>query len=91
MRNPPASAPREETPPVPNQPMQTRSTRKKFKAEVRSKWHEEKDDAERYFEKEDSRMRDDHREHRQSAKDKQIEKAMAVVELAEGMMMMTGI
>ena len=42
MRNPPASAPREETPPAPNQPMQTRSTRKKYKAEVRSKQNEEK-------------------------------------------------
>ena len=42
MRNPPASTPREETPPAPNQPMQTRSTRKKYKAEVRSKRNEER-------------------------------------------------
>ena len=42
MRNPPASAPFEETPPMPNQPMQTQSTRKKFKAEVHSKRNEER-------------------------------------------------
>ena len=42
MSNPPTSAPREETPPMPNQPMQTQSTRNKFKAEVRSKWNEER-------------------------------------------------
>ena len=42
MRNPSASAPREETPPAPNHPMQTRSTRNKFKAEVRSKRNEER-------------------------------------------------
>ena len=42
MSNLPASAPHEETPPAPNQPMQTRSTRKKFKAEFRSKWNEER-------------------------------------------------
>ena len=37
MSNPPASASREETPPAPTQPMQTQSTRNKFKPEVRSK------------------------------------------------------
>ena len=42
MRNPPASTPREETPPASNQPMQTRSTRKKFKAEVCAKRNEER-------------------------------------------------
>ena len=42
MRNPPTSAPHEETPLAPNQPMQTRSTRNKFKAEVRSKQNEER-------------------------------------------------
>ena len=42
MSNPPASAPYEETPLVPNQPMQMRSTRKKFKAEVCSKRNEER-------------------------------------------------
>ena len=42
MSKPPASAPREETPPVLNQPMQTRSTRKKFKAEVCSKRNKER-------------------------------------------------
>ena len=42
MSNPPASAPCEETPPASNQPMQTRSTRNKFKAEVRSKRNEER-------------------------------------------------
>ena len=42
MNNPPASAPHEETPLAPNQPMQTRSTRNKFKAEVFSKWNEER-------------------------------------------------
>lgn len=36
------------------------------------KYYEEKDDAERYFEKEDSRMRDGHREHRHSAKDERM-------------------
>ena len=40
MSNPPTSAPREETPPAPNQPMQTRSTRNKFNPEVRSKRNE---------------------------------------------------
>ena len=38
---PPTSSPREETPPAPTQPMQTRSTRKKFKPEVRSKHNED--------------------------------------------------
>ena len=42
MRNPPAFAPQEETPLAPIQPMQTRSTRKKFKAEVRSKQNKER-------------------------------------------------
>ena len=42
MNNPPASAPCEETPPVPNQPMQTRSTRKKFKPKVHSKQNEDR-------------------------------------------------
>ena len=42
MNNPPASAPREETPPATTQPMQTRSTRKKFKPEVRSKQNEDR-------------------------------------------------
>ena len=42
MSNPPTSAPREETPLAPNQPMQTWSTKKKFKAEVRSKRNEER-------------------------------------------------
>ena len=42
MSNPPASAPHEETPLAPDQPMQTQSTIKKFKAEVRSKWNEER-------------------------------------------------
>ena len=42
MINPPASTPCKETPPALNQPMQTRSTRKKFKAEVRSKRNEER-------------------------------------------------
>ena len=42
MRNPLASAPREETPPAPPQPMQTRSTMKKFKPEVRSKWNKDR-------------------------------------------------
>ena len=37
MSNPPASAPREETPLAPTQQMQTRSTRKNFKPEVCSK------------------------------------------------------
>ena len=40
--HPPASAPREETPPLSTQPMQTRSTRKKFKPEVRSKRNEDR-------------------------------------------------
>ena len=44
MRNPPASVPRKETPPVPNQPMQTRSTRKKFKPEVHSKQNEDRNE-----------------------------------------------
>ena len=35
-------APCEETPPAPPQPMQTRSTRKKFKPEVRSKRNEDR-------------------------------------------------
>ena len=39
---PPASAPREETPPAPTQPMQTRSARKKFKPEVRSNYNEDR-------------------------------------------------
>ena len=42
MRNPPAFTPQEENPPALNQPMQTRSTRNKFKAEVRSKQNEER-------------------------------------------------
>ena len=42
MSNPPAYAPCEETPPLPNHPMQTRSTRNKFKVEVRSKRNEER-------------------------------------------------
>ena len=42
MSNPPASAPYEVTPLALNQPMQTRSTRKKFKVEVRSKRNEER-------------------------------------------------
>ena len=42
MSTPPASAPREETSLALNQPMQTRSTRKKFKAEVRSKRNKER-------------------------------------------------
>ena len=42
MSTPPTSAPREETPPAPNQPIQTRSTRKKFKPEVRSKRNEDR-------------------------------------------------
>ena len=42
MSNPPASAPHEEIPPVPSQPMQTRSTRKKFKVEFRSKRNKER-------------------------------------------------
>ena len=42
MRNPPAPAPHEETPPASNQPMYTRSTRKKFREEVRSKQNEER-------------------------------------------------
>ena len=42
MSNPPASAPCEETPPTLTQPMQTRSTRKKFKVEFHSKWNEER-------------------------------------------------
>ena len=41
MSNPPASAPHEETPLVPNQPMWTQSTRKKFNPEVRSKRNED--------------------------------------------------
>ena len=42
MSTPPTSAPCEETPPTPNQPIQTRSTRKKFKPEVCSKRNEDK-------------------------------------------------
>ena len=42
MSTPPASAPCEETPPALTQPMQTRSTRKKFKPEVRSKRNEDR-------------------------------------------------
>ena len=42
MRNPPESAPREETPPVLHPPMQTCSTRKKFKVEFCSKRNEER-------------------------------------------------
>ena len=42
MRNPPASAPSEETSLALKQPMQTRSTRNKFKAEVRSKHNKER-------------------------------------------------
>ena len=42
MRNPLPSAPREETPPAPTQPMQTRSTRKKFKPKVHSKRNEDR-------------------------------------------------
>ena len=42
MSNPPTSAPSEETPPAPNQQIQTRSTRKRFKAEVCSKRNEER-------------------------------------------------
>ena len=40
--HPPTSAPHEETPPAPPQPMQTQSTRKKFKPEVRSKQNEDR-------------------------------------------------
>ena len=40
--HPPASAPHEETPLAPTQPMQTRSTRKKIKPEVRSKRNEDR-------------------------------------------------
>ena len=40
--HPPVSAPREETSPAPTQLMQTRSTRKNFKLEVRSKRNEDK-------------------------------------------------
>ena len=36
-------------------------------------------------------MRGGHREHRNFAKDEWIEKDMEMVEVAEGMMMMTGI
>ena len=36
------------------------------------KYYEEKDDSEIYFEKEDNRMRDGHREHRHSAKDERM-------------------
>ena len=42
MSNPPTSAPHEETPPALIQPMQTRSSRKKFKPEVRSKRNEDR-------------------------------------------------
>ena len=42
MSNPTASAPREETPIAPPQPMQTRSTRNKFKPKVRSKRNEDR-------------------------------------------------
>ena len=42
MSNPPTSTPHEENPTVPSQPMQTRSTRNKFRAEVRSKQNEER-------------------------------------------------
>ena len=40
--HPPMSATHEETPLAPTQPMQTRSTRKKFKPEVRSKRNEDR-------------------------------------------------
>ena len=40
--DPLGSAPHEETPPASTQPMQTCSTRKKFKPEVHSKWNEDK-------------------------------------------------
>ena len=40
--HPPVSTPHEETPPTPTQPMQTQSTRKKFKPEVRSKRNEDR-------------------------------------------------
>ena len=39
---PPASAPREETPPAPTQPMQTRYARNKFKHEFHSKHNEDR-------------------------------------------------
>ena len=39
---PPAFAPREETPPTPTQPMQTCSAQKKFNPEVRSKCNEDR-------------------------------------------------
>ena len=42
MSNPPASAPYKENLPALNHPMQTRSTRKKFKVEVHSKRNEER-------------------------------------------------
>ena len=40
--HPPTPTPCEETPPAPRQPMQTGSTRKKFKPEVHSKWNEDR-------------------------------------------------
>ena len=40
--HPPTSATHKETPLAPTQPMQTRSTRKKFKPEVRSNWNEDR-------------------------------------------------
>ena len=40
--HPPAPAPCEETPPAPPQPMETQSTKKKFKPEVRSKRNEDR-------------------------------------------------
>ena len=40
--HPPASEPHEKTPLAPTQPMQTRSTRKKFKPEVRLKRNEDR-------------------------------------------------
>ena len=42
MSNPTASAPHAETPPALTQPMQTRSTRRKFKPEVHSKKNEDR-------------------------------------------------
>ena len=42
MSNPHASVPREETPIAPSQPMQTQSTKKKFRVEFHYKWNEER-------------------------------------------------
>ena len=73
---PPASAPHQETPPVPNQPMQTRSTKNKFKAEIRSQRNEER------YKNTGILLR---------MKGWRIEQARAVVEVVEGMTMVTGI